>query len=71
MCTYTGGVKDPLRHSFEELTDDLINEMTKSLLNKSLDDCSKVGLSPFYKSNPAPEVSRQITYFTFMLNILF
>ena len=70
MCTYTGAKKDPLRHSSEDLTDDAINKMEKSLLHESPVDCSKVGLSPFCKSNPAPEVSRQITYFTFILNIL-
>ena len=45
MCTYTSSIKDPLRHSLEELTDDTINEMTKSLLNESLVDCSKVGVT--------------------------
>ena len=70
MCTYTGSKKDPLRHSSEDLTDDAINEMTKSLLHERPVDCSKVGLSPFCKSNPTPEVSRQITYFTFIHNIL-
>ena len=70
MCTYTGSKKDPLRHNSKDLTDDTINEMTKSLLNESPVDCSKVGLSPFCKSNPTPKVSHQIAYFTFILNIL-
>ena len=38
MCTYTGGVKDPLRHSSAPLTDEAINEMVKSLLNEDPED---------------------------------
>lgn len=57
MCTYTGGAKDPLRHSSVCLTDNAVNEMTKTLLNESLEDCSKVGLNPFCKLNPPPDVS--------------
>lgn len=37
--------------------EDLIDDMTKSLLNESLADCGKVGLAPFCKANPAPKVS--------------
>ena len=59
MCTYTGDTKDPLRHNPNDLPDDVINDMRKSLLNESLADCGKVGLSPFCKANPAPGVSRQ------------
>ena len=59
MCTYTGDTKDPLRHSPDELPDDLINDMTKSLLNESLADCGKVALSPFRKANPDLGVSHQ------------
>ena len=59
MCTYTGEKNDPLRHIPDYLPDDVINDMTKSLLNESLADCGKVGLSPFCKANPAPAVSRQ------------
>ena len=59
MCTYTGNEKDPLRHSPDNLPDDAVDEMTKSLLNESLADCGKVGLSPFCKANPAPAVSRK------------
>ena len=58
MCTYTGKKDDPLRHSPDDLPEDVINDMTKSLLNKSLADCGKVGLSPFCEANPAPAVSR-------------
>ena len=37
---------------------DVVNDMAKSLLNESLADRGKVGLSPFYEANPAPAVSR-------------
>lgn len=49
MCTYTGEKNDPLRHSPDDLPDDVIDDMTKSLLNESLADCGKVGLSLFAK----------------------
>ena len=62
MCTYTGGIKDPLRHSSVRLNDETINEMTKTLLNEDPEDCSKVGLNPFYKLNPPPDVSLLISF---------
>ena len=57
MCDYTGQKNDPLRHSPDDLPDDVIDDMTKSLLNESLADYVKVGLSPFCKANPALAVS--------------
>ena len=57
MCDYTGQKNDPLWHSPDELPDDVIDDRTKSLLNESLADCGKIGLSPFCKANPAPAVS--------------
>ena len=57
MCDYTGLNNDPLRHSPDDLPEDVVDDMTKSLLNESLADCGKVGLSPFCKANPAPTVS--------------
>ena len=57
MCTYTGGKKDPLRHSSVHLTEEAINEMTETLRNEDPDDCSKVGLNPFCKLNLPPDVS--------------
>lgn len=57
VCTYTGGVKDPLRHSSAPLTNAAIDEMVKSLLNEDPEDCTKVGLAPFCKLNPPPDVS--------------
>ena len=57
MCSYTGDTKDPLRYNSKHLTDKSINDMTKTLLNETLESCSRVGLNPFYKLNPAPDVS--------------
>ena len=57
MCDYIGLNNDPLRHSPDDLPEDVVDDMTKSLLNESLADCGKVGLSPFCKANPAPAVS--------------
>lgn len=54
MCEYTGDVKDPQRHCQIELNDKDINDMTKTLLNESLEDCSKTGLSPFYAFHKPP-----------------
>ncbi|SPT17149.1 unnamed protein product [Triticum aestivum] len=54
MCDYTGRKDDPLRHSPNDLPEDVIDDMTKSLLNESLADCGRTGLSPFCKANPAP-----------------
>src|SRR5215216_4262879 len=60
MCEYTGNVKDPQRHSQIELDEKDINDMTKSLLNESLEACSKTGLSPFCTLNEPPPVSIKI-----------
>ena len=57
MCAYTGRKDDPLRHSPNDLPEDVVDDMTKSLLNESLADCGRTGLSPFCKTNPAPAVS--------------
>lgn len=65
MCDYTGQKSDPLRHSSDDLPEDVIDDMTKSLLNESLADYGKVGLSPFCKANPAPAVSHQLKHFFF------
>ena len=57
MCEYTGDLKDPLCHFQIEMTEDDINNRTKTLLNESLADCSKAGLNPFYILNQPPAVS--------------
>ncbi|XBI53663.1 hypothetical protein VPH35_035852 [Triticum aestivum] len=54
MCAYTGWKDDPLRHSPNDLPEEVVDDMTKSLLNESLADCGRTGLSPFCKTNPAP-----------------
>ena len=59
MCTYTGKKNDPLRHIPDDLPNHVVDDMTKSLLNESLADYGKVGLSPFCEANPALAVSRQ------------
>ena len=58
MCEYTGRKDDPLRHSRNDLPEDVAEDMTKALLNESLADCGRTGLSPFYKTNPALAASR-------------
>ncbi|KAM3295642.1 hypothetical protein ACQJBY_038123 [Aegilops geniculata] len=54
MFEYTGRKDDPLRHSRNDLPEDVAEDMTKSLLNESLADCGRTGLSSFCKTNPAP-----------------
>ncbi|XP_073367741.1 uncharacterized protein [Aegilops tauschii subsp. strangulata] len=54
MCEYTGRKDDPLRHSRNDLPEDVAEDMTKALLNESLADCGRTGLAPFCKTNPAP-----------------
>ncbi|XBI55784.1 hypothetical protein VPH35_037520 [Triticum aestivum] len=54
MCEYTGRKDDPLRHSRNDLPEDVAEDMTKALLNESLADCGRTGLAPFCKANPAP-----------------
>ena len=68
MCDYTGRKDDPLRHSPNDLPEDVVDDMTKSLLNESLADCGRTGLSPFCQANPAPAVSHQSKHFTFYFN---
>ena len=57
MCEYTGNVKDPQRHCQIELNYEDINDMTKTLLNESLEDYIKTGLNPFCTLNKPPVVS--------------
>ena len=56
MCEYTGDVKDPQRHCDIELSDAEVTEATKKLLNESIKECSKTGLSPFCTFNKPPAV---------------
>ncbi|SPT17716.1 unnamed protein product [Triticum aestivum] len=54
MCDYTGQKDDPLQHSPNDLPEDVVDDMTKPLLNESLADCGRTGLNPFCQANPAP-----------------
>ena len=57
MCEYTGELTDPQHHCEIEITEEDIKNMTKTLLNESLEDCSQFGLSPFCTLNEPPAVS--------------
>ena len=57
MYEYGGGPDDSLRHSPVELTEEDIVSMSTLLVNGKYEDCSIVGLNPFCKLNPVPEVS--------------
>ena len=57
MCEYTGELTDPQRHYQTKMIEEDINNMTQTLLNESLEDCSEVGLSPFCVLNKPPAVS--------------
>ena len=56
MYEYGGGPNDSLRYSSVQLTEEDIVAMSTILVNGKYEDCSKVGLNPFYKLNPTPEV---------------
>ena len=57
ICEYIGELTDPQLHCNTEMIEEDINEMTKTLLNESIEDCSKVGLAPFCVLNKLPAVS--------------
>ena len=59
MCSYTGEKDDPLRHSSDDLPDDMIEVTTQSLLKEGAVISNAFGLLPFCKKNPAPAVSYQ------------
>lgn len=63
MYNYTGGADDLLRHTSLRLTEEAIVEMSTTLVNSKYEDCSKVGLNPFYKLNPTPEVNPFDSFF--------
>ena len=69
MCEYSGDVKDPQRHSQIELDEKDINDMTKSLLNESLEACSKTGLNPFCALNKPPAVSIETIFDLFIIHL--
>lgn len=57
MCEYTGDLKDPQCHCEIQLSDAEINDATKTLLNESLAECSKNGLSPLCTFNQPLAIS--------------
>ena len=68
MYEYGGGPDDSLRHNSVQLTEEDIVSMSTILVNGKYEDCSKVGLNPFSKLNPVPEVKKKLTSFSFMLS---
>ena len=57
MCTYTGEKEDPMRHSPEDLPDDVVDATVQSLLKEGTVTSNTFSLLPFCKKNPAPAVS--------------
>ena len=57
MYEYARSLDDSLRHSPVELTEEDIVSMSNLLVNGKYEDCNIVGLNPFCKLNPVPEVS--------------
>ena len=58
MYKYGGGPNDSLRYSSVQLTEEDIVAMSTILVYGKYEDCGKVGLNPFCKLNPAPEVKK-------------
>ena len=56
MYEYGGDPDDSLRHTPVQLTEEDIVAMSNLLVNAKYEDCSVVGLNPFCKLNPVPEV---------------
>ena len=71
MSTYTGDTKDPQRYNHACLTGKEINESVNTLLEESLDNCSRVGLNPFCTLNPALDVSNFIQNFLLFIYLLY
>lgn len=57
MCDYTGQKNDPLRHSSEDLPDDMIEASVQALLKENTVVSNSFSLLPFCQTNPAPAVS--------------
>ena len=56
MYEYDTGPYDSLCYSSVQLTEEDVVAMSTILVNGKYEDCSKVGLNPFCKLNPAPKV---------------
>jgi len=59
MCTYSGEKDDPMRHSPDDLPEDVVEATTQSLLKEGTMISNAFGLLPFCQKNPAPAVSHQ------------
>ena len=57
MCTYSGEKDDPLRHSSDDLPDDVVEATTQTLLKEGTVTSNAFGLLPLCKKNPPPAVS--------------
>ena len=80
MYEYGGEPDDSLRHTSVQLTEEDIVAMSNLLVNAKYEDCSAVGLNPFCKLNPVPEVrtfwsflcifsSRIVYHWSFLLSL--
>ena len=56
MHEYTGDIKDPQQYHEIEITDDVVTEPVKKMMDEPIAECSKTGLRPFYASNKPPAV---------------
>ena len=70
MYKYGGCLDDSLRYSSIQLTEEDIVAMSTILVNGKYEDCSKVGLNPFCKLNPALEVNHLDLLFSSVVNYL-
>ena len=70
MYEYGGGPNDSLRYSSVQLTEEDVVAMSTILVNGKYEDCSKVGLNPFCKLNPALEVNHLDLLFSSVVKYL-
>ena len=56
MYEYGGDPDDSLHHTPVQLTEEDVVAVSNVLVNAKYEDCSVVGLNPFCKFNPVPEV---------------
>ena len=71
MCNYSGEKDDPQCHSPDDLSDDVVEATTQSLLKEGTVNSNAFGLLPFCKRNPAPAVSFQLSGYSFYHVILY
>ena len=56
MCEYTGELEDPQRHINIQLTNEVVTQGVKKILNESESVCHQTGVNPFYTKNKPPAV---------------